>query len=61
VIKPDTILSEIYAIRRKIDSKTKNMTHEEINEYFKATGERLSMKYGFQRVSVDEVRADAMR
>ena len=54
--KPDTILDEIHAIRREIDEKTKDMTHKEINEYFNATGERLAMKYGFQRVSVNEVR-----
>jgi len=56
VKKPDTILNEIHAIRRDIDEKTKDMTHDEINEYFNAAGERLADQYGFRRVSADEVR-----
>jgi len=61
VKKPDTILDEIHAIRREIDKKTKDMTHEEINEYFNATGERLAREYRFQRVSVEDVRGYADR
>ena len=57
MIKPDTILDEIHTIRKGIDEKTKNMTHDEINEYFNETGERLSMKYGFRRISIEEVRS----
>ena len=59
--KPDTILDEIHAIRQKIDNKTKDMTHKEINEYFNTTGERLAREYGFQRVSVDKLRGHATR
>ena len=46
--KPDTILDEIHAIRRKIDEKTRNMTHAEINEYYRKSGEASAKKYGFK-------------
>ena len=54
--KPDTILDEIHAIRRKLYEATKDMSTTERTAYFNATGERLAREYGFQRISVDEVR-----
>jgi hypothetical protein len=56
VRKPDTILDEIHATRRKINEKTKDMSTSEMTAYFNATGERLAKQYGFKRVTVDEVR-----
>ena len=49
--KPDTILDEIHAIRRKIDEKTKGMTPAERTAYFNQRGEIAAMKYGFKIVS----------
>ncbi|MDR0445547.1 MAG: hypothetical protein LBH17_00685 [Oscillospiraceae bacterium] len=57
--KPDTIVADIHAIRRTIDEDTKGMTSSEISAFFDATGKRLAKKYGFKRVSVDEVRSSA--
>lgn len=45
--KPDTIVDDIRAIRRKIDAKTKNMTTTERTAYFNASGEASAKKYGF--------------
>jgi len=53
--KPDTILDEIYTIRRKLYEATKDMSTSERTAYFNATGERLAKEYGFKRVSIDEV------
>ena len=48
--KRDTILDEIYAIRRGIDEKTKNMSVKERTEYFNRRGEAYAIKYGFKIV-----------
>ena len=53
--KPDTILDEIHAIRRKLYEATKDMSTTERTAYFNATGERLAREYGLQRVSVEDV------
>jgi len=49
--KPDTILDEIHATRRKIEEKTKNMTVSERTAYFNQKGEAAARKYGFKRVT----------
>ena len=49
--KPDTILDEIHAIRRKIDEKTKGMTISERTAYFNQRGEIAAKKYGFKIVA----------
>jgi hypothetical protein len=56
VRKPDTILDEVHAIRRRIDEETKDMSTSEMTAYFNVTGERLAKQYGFKRVTADEVR-----
>jgi hypothetical protein len=48
--KPDTILDEIHAIRRKTYDKTKDMTVTERTKYFNDTGKRLAARYGFKIV-----------
>ena len=48
--KPDTILDEIYATRRKIEEKTKSMTSAERTAYFNQAGEIAAKKYGFHRI-----------
>jgi len=49
--KPDTILDEIHATRRKIEEKTKNMTVSERTAYFNQKGEAVAQKYGFKRIT----------
>jgi len=49
--KPDTILDEIHAIRRKIEEETKDMTSAERTAYFNRVGEAAAKKYGFRRVA----------
>ena len=49
--KPDTILDEVHAIRRKIEAETKNMTVSERTAYFNQSGETIAQKYGFKRVT----------
>ena len=49
--KPDTIMDEIHAIRRKIDEKTKGMTVSERTAYFNQRGEAAAQKYGFKIVA----------
>ena len=46
--KPDTILDEIHAIRRRIDEKTKNMTASERTAYFNERGKAAAKRYGFK-------------
>ena len=46
--KPDTILDEIHAIRRKIDEKTKDLSASERTVYFNQRGEAAAKKYGFK-------------
>ena len=55
--KPDTILDEVHATRRKIDEKTKGMTASERTEYFNQRGKISAQKYGFKIIeSVKENR-----
>ena len=49
--KPDTILDEVHATRRKIEEHTKNMTRSERTAYFRHAGEEAARKYGFKRIS----------
>ena len=49
--KPDTILDEIHATRRKLYEITKDMTSSERTEYFNQRAEVVAKKYGFQIVS----------
>jgi len=49
--KPDTILDEIHATRRKLYQKTKDMTSSERTAYFNQRGEAAGKKYGFKIVS----------
>jgi len=51
VRKPDTILDEVHAIRRKIEEHTKDMTRSERTAYFKRAGEEAARKYGFRRIT----------
>ena len=48
--KPDTILDEIHATRRKIDERTKDMTPSERTAYFNRRGDEVARKYGFKVV-----------
>ena len=49
--KPDTILDEIHATRRRIDERTENMTVSERTAYFNQRGEAAAKKYGFKLVA----------
>jgi len=49
--KPDTILDEIHAIRRRIDEKTKDMSISERTAHFNKRGEAAAKKYGFKRIA----------
>ena len=49
--KPDTILDEIHATRRRIEERTKNMTSSEQTAYFNNRGEIAAQKYGFKIVA----------
>ena len=53
--KPDTILDEIHATRRKIEEETKGMTSAEVTAYFNRAGEDASKKYGFRRIASTQV------
>ena len=56
--KPDTILDEIHATRRKLYEATKDMTSSERTAYFNQAGEAAAKKYGFHRVaSAKEMRS----
>jgi len=46
--KPDTILNEIHAIRRKLEEITKDMTAAQRTAYFNNRGEIAAQKYGFK-------------
>jgi len=46
--RPDTILDEIHATRRRIDEQTKNMTSKERTAYFNQSGNETAKKYGFK-------------
>ena len=49
--KPDTILDEIHATRRKLNEMTKDMTSSERTAYYNQAGEAAAQKYGFKRVT----------
>jgi hypothetical protein len=55
--KPDTILDEIHAARRKIDERTKDMAPKERTAYFNQSGNETAKKYGFKVVQT--TKADA--
>jgi hypothetical protein len=46
--KPDTILNEIHATRRRFEEITKDMTATERTAYFNNRGEITARKYGFK-------------
>ena len=46
--KPDTILNEIHATRRRFEDITKDMTATERTAYFNNRGEIAAQKYGFK-------------
>ena len=48
---PKTIEQEINEIRLKIYKKTKDMTPEQLTEYYKHNTEALVKKYGFRVVA----------
>ena len=49
--KPDTILDEIHATRRKLYEETKNMSTSERVAYFNQRAESVAKRYGFKIVS----------
>ena len=49
--RPDTILDEVHAIRRKIEERTKGMTPSERTAYFNQAGAAAAQKYGFKIVA----------
>jgi hypothetical protein len=49
--KPDTILDEVHAIRRKIDEETRGMTSAQRVERVNKIGEAAAQKYGFRIVT----------
>ena len=49
--KPDTILDEIHATRRKLYEETKDMTSSERTVYFNRAGEAAAKEYGFHRIA----------
>jgi len=46
--KPDTILDEIHATRRKLSEPTKDMTSAERVEYFNKRAKSVAREYGFE-------------
>lgn len=55
--KPDTILDEIHATRRRIDERTKGMTASERTVYFNQRGKAAAKKYGFKIIKNVKARA----
>ena len=49
--KPDTILDEVHATRRKLYEATKDMTSSERTAYFNHNAENVANKYGFKIVA----------
>jgi len=49
--KPDTILDEVHATRRKLYEATKDMTSSERTAYFNRNAESVAQKYGFKIVA----------
>ena len=50
VKKPNTIEKDINEIRLAIYEKTKNMTPQQLTEYYRKSGEKSAKKYGFKLV-----------
>ena len=48
---PDTILDEIHEIRRQIYEETKDMTPEELSEYYRRKTDPVIKEYGMMVVS----------
>jgi hypothetical protein len=60
--KPDTILDEVHAIRRKIEERTKGMTTSERTAYFNQRGEAVAKEFGFKIItSINESLGDPRR
>ena len=53
---PNTIEQEINQIRLAIYEKTKDMTHAEITEYYRQSGEATAKKYGFTIVESAKIK-----
>ena len=49
--KPDTILDEIHATRRKLEEQTKEMSPSQRTLYFNKRGESVAQKHGFNIVA----------
>ena len=49
--KPDTILDEVHATRRKLYEVTKDMTSSERTAYFNRNAEAVAQKYGFKIIA----------
>ena len=49
--KPDTILDEVHATRRKLYEETKDMTTTERTAYLNQRAEFVAKRYGFNIVS----------
>ena len=52
--EPDTILDEIHEIRRKIYEEVKDMTPEEVSEYYRKKTDPIIKEYGMKVVSRTE-------
>ena len=55
--KPDTILDEIHATRRKLYETTKNMTSSERTAYFNNRAKLVAQEFGFKIVEDTKVKA----
>ncbi|MCL1917552.1 MAG: hypothetical protein FWG14_04440 [Peptococcaceae bacterium] len=51
MMKFNTIEQEINRIRLEIHEETKDMTPQQITEYYRASGEAAAKKYGFKRIT----------
>jgi len=59
--KPDTILDEIHEIRRQIYEEIKDMTPEEIREFYRKDTEPIIKEYGMKVASRKEERVPKAR